>query len=97
MTVCCFDDSASLSLVRMPNQVVSDAEGKALAEEYHIKFYETSAKNDVNVVEAFTSIAKDIKRRLMDNPNANQQKQGLVLPSDPNNKGEKKGCCKGGS
>lgn len=49
-------------------KLVETARGQSLAEEYGIKFFETSAKSNINVVEAFTAIATDIKKRLMDNP-----------------------------
>jgi len=49
-------------------KVVESARGQALADEYSIKFFETSAKSNINVVEGFTSIAQDIKKRLMDSP-----------------------------
>jgi Ras-related protein Rab-8A len=44
-------------------KVVDSARGKALADEYAIKFLETSAKNSINVEEAFITLAKDIKKR----------------------------------
>lgn len=53
----------------MSEKVVETSRGQALADEYGIKFFETSAKSNINVVEAFTAIATDIKKRLMDNPN----------------------------
>jgi len=45
---------------------VETSRGQTLADEYGIKFFEASAKTNLNVVEAFTSIAIDIKKRLMD-------------------------------
>jgi len=43
-------------------------------------------------VEGFTSIAQDIKRRLMDNPAASSAAPGIRI--DPsNNGGGKSGCC----
>mmetsp|Transcript_31239 Transcript_31239/g.29780 ORF Transcript_31239/g.29780 Transcript_31239/m.29780 type:complete len:127 (-) Transcript_31239:172-552(-) len=73
---------------------VTTAEGKALAEEFGIKFYETSAKLNLNVDTAFMSIAKDIVDRLKENPehygseggNVNLQKEKLASTN-------KKSCC----
>lgn len=50
---------------------IETSRGAALAQEYGISFFETSAKADINVTEAFMSIAKDIKKRLIDDPNVN--------------------------
>merc|ERR1712139_410170 len=47
-------------------KVVDTRRGQELAESYDIKFFETSAKNNINVEQAFYSIARDIKKRLMD-------------------------------
>ena len=48
-------------------RVVSTEEGEALAKEFNIKFFETSARQDMNVDTSFEKIATDVKDRLMDN------------------------------
>ena len=73
-------------------KVVETARGRALADEYAIKFFETSAKNNINVVEAFTSIATDIKVRLMDNPTASPNPGSVRISADAARPSGK--CCK---
>lgn len=76
-------------------KVVETTRGQALAEEYSIKFFETSAKNNINVVESFEAIAKDIKKRLMDNPaNATQNSNGSVPLGPGGGKAQGGKCCK---
>eukprot|EP01110_Echinostelium_bisporum_P011231 TRINITY_DN497_c0_g1_i1.p1 TRINITY_DN497_c0_g1~~TRINITY_DN497_c0_g1_i1.p1 ORF type:complete len:218 (+),score=69.83 TRINITY_DN497_c0_g1_i1:99-752(+) len=78
-------------------KVVDSARGKALADEYGIKFLETSAKNSINVEEAFITLAKDIKKRLIDNnPEPSQQKDNIdqsKLGGKQTGKKDGKGCC----
>ncbi|XP_047330413.1 ras-related protein RABE1c-like isoform X2 [Impatiens glandulifera] len=50
-------------------RAVPTARGQALADEYGIKFFETSAKTNLNVEEVFFSIGRDIKQRLADTDN----------------------------
>ena len=44
---------------------VDTARAQSLADEYGLQLFEASAKDDINVTEAFIHITKDIKRRLM--------------------------------
>lgn len=75
-------------------KVVETARGQALADEYSIKFFETSAKSNINVTEAFTAIAKDIKKRLMDsNNNSAGQAGASIRINAANSGGSKGGCC----
>ena len=46
-----------------PRQV-SRERGEQLANEYGIKFLETSAKSSINVEEAFFTLARDIKAKM---------------------------------
>ncbi|XP_038684292.1 ras-related protein RABE1c-like isoform X2 [Tripterygium wilfordii] len=45
-------------------RAVPTSSGQALADEYGIKFFETSAKTNFNVEQVFFTIARDIKQRL---------------------------------
>ena len=67
-------------------------QGSDLANEYGIKFFETSAKLNTNVDEAFMSIAKDIVERLKVNPEHYGSEGGVSLNKDKGKK-DAKGCC----
>lgn len=73
-------------------QKITHEQGSALAKEYGIKFYETSAKMNTNVDESFMSIAKDIVERLKENPDHYGSNGGAISVSDAKNK-EKSACC----
>jgi Ras-related protein Rab-8A len=77
-------------------RVVSTEMGKALADEYSIKFFECSAKNSINVEEAFISLARDIKKRLIDKPGGESTTgtgtSGTVKPGQSTATSERK-CC----
>mmetsp|Transcript_16081 Transcript_16081/g.22328 ORF Transcript_16081/g.22328 Transcript_16081/m.22328 type:complete len:224 (+) Transcript_16081:88-759(+) len=90
----------------MVDKKVIDADrGQALANEYGIKFVETSAKNSINVEEAFVTLAQAIKERLIDTRNGDAPKDPtpapptdggiVVVDQQPqkDNKPQKDGCC----
>ncbi|CAG8604924.1 18402_t:CDS:2 [Dentiscutata erythropus] len=75
-------------------KAITKEQGQALADEFKIKFLETSAKANINVEEAFFTLARDIKKRLIDTHTPEQPK----VPSDGKINIESKsrftsGCC----
>ena len=75
-------------------QKVKMEQGKALAEEFELKFFETSAKLNINVDKAFVSIATDIVARLKVNPDYDSE-GGMNLNKDKGKTSAagSKGCC----
>jgi Ras-related protein Rab-8A len=78
-------------------QKVTPESGKALGEEFGLQCFETSAKMNLNVDKAFTSIASDIVERLKVNPDHYGSEGGMNLSKDKNKAGSvagaKAGCC----
>eukprot|EP00252_Welwitschia_mirabilis_P001872 TRINITY_DN1183_c0_g3_i1.p1 TRINITY_DN1183_c0_g3~~TRINITY_DN1183_c0_g3_i1.p1 ORF type:complete len:204 (+),score=48.02 TRINITY_DN1183_c0_g3_i1:292-903(+) len=74
------------------NKVVDYGTAKAFADEIGIPFLETSAKNAINVEEAFMTMAAEIKNRVSSQPAINSQR-----PTTIQMKGQpvvqKSGCC----
>ena len=74
---------------------VTTEEGQKLAEENGMKFFETSAKNDINVKETFESITKDILD--VQYKEEGESRNSLVIDRNIEKKKdeekEKKGCC----
>jgi Ras-related protein Rab-8A len=63
---------------------VSTAQGQNLAKEFNIKFFETSAKADINVEKAFQAIARDSKKRFdVSHPKEETKSTGLIGIRDP--------------
>jgi Ras-related protein Rab-8A len=80
-------------------RTVATARGQALAEQHGIPFFETSAKNGINIEEAFSAITRDIKQRLLDGGRAGPGTSGpggtirLSSAGGANAASGKKGCC----
>ncbi|KAF5840580.1 Rab8/RabE-family small GTPase [Dunaliella salina] len=79
-------------------RAVPYSKGKALADEYGVQFFETSAKENINVEEVFTAIAKDVMKRLQQEQAQQEQQVQPPMPmqlSNPIDKEKKKksGCC----
>jgi len=71
-------------------KVIDTARGKALSDQYGIKFLETSAKNSINVEEAFTELAREIKKRLIDTAEQNFQDEKNIKLNKKDSKGTNK-------
>ncbi|GAY45255.1 hypothetical protein CUMW_088110, partial [Citrus unshiu] len=79
------------------NLAVPTSKGQALADEYGIKFFETSAKTNLNVEEVFFSIAKDIKQRLAESDSKSEPQTIKINQPDTGASGaqaaQKSACC----
>jgi Ras-related protein Rab-8A len=80
----------------MENRAVSIEEGEGLAKEYNIPFFETSAKQDINVGASFLAIATQVKNRMTSDGaaagGAGAQK-GLAINHSAQSSEKKGGCC----
>ena len=76
----------------LDEKVVSTEEGEKLAKEFNMSFFETSAKNDVNVEQSFQSIAMSVKKRL-EADGASGPTGGNAMKLSQQNANVKKGCC----
>ncbi|GFH26104.1 uncharacterized protein HaLaN_24194 [Haematococcus lacustris] len=79
-------------------RAVPYSRGKALADEYRIQFFETSAKENVNVEEVFTAIALDVMKRLqaeqqLNNPVTEQPPLQLTTDLQQPQHKPSSGCC----
>lgn len=78
----------------LDEKVVSTEEGQRLASEFGMEFWETSAKNDINVEQSFHSIAKSVKDRLISDGGIGPTgAKGNVKLHSAQNSGNKRNCC----
>ena len=73
----------------VPNRKVKTEEGKKLADEYGMGFFETSAKNNINIKQTFYYLAKEIKDKSL----PELVIQGTVKVNEKTAKKPKNGCC----
>ena len=74
-------------------RAVSFEEVDALAKEYNIHFFETSAKQDLNVEKSFLTIATEVKDRLLVDGGSGVSNAGGKKLQQANKEGKKGGCC----
>jgi Ras-related protein Rab-8A len=77
-------------------KLIAKEQGQALADEFGINFLETSAKANINVEEAFFTLARDIKKRLIDTHAQEQQihqNKRLELDNKHLKTNNGSGCC----
>ena len=72
-----------------PDRVVTKEEGKKLADDHNMSFFETSVKTNQNVTEVFNFLTKEILES-----NAGKTEGGGKKLEKKDNKNDKKGCCK---
>ena len=73
-----------------PDRVVTEEEGKKLADDYSMSFFETSAKTNKNVTEVFYHLSKEILKA----NEGNKELGGKKLTKTDNSKEGKRRCCK---
>ena len=77
----------------IPERTIETSEGQRLADTYGIKFFETSAKNNLNIEAAFNSIAKDIKEKILSEPTPIKDDNTTDLQNANKNKKPQGSCC----
>ena len=78
--------------IDLPIRAVSTEEGKTLAKHYGVGYFETSAKDNKNVTEAFTTLAKEAIE-MHNNIKSSQMNLSHKLGRKNFMGEEKKSCC----
>ncbi len=77
-------------------RVISYNQGKEFADNYGLKFIETSVKKNLNVNEAFDTLGRELMKASGDKKIIKQppnKKISVAKVQDLNNNEKKKGCC----
>ena len=72
---------------------MSREEGEALAAQYGVQFFETSAKANIGVTEAFTSITNDVVERLGNEEVGRSQDSRVKVDGQNQGGAKKRACC----
>ena len=74
---------------------VTIEQGKDFAQQYGMKFFETSAKNSINVNESFITMTTEIMKNASKKTTSAPKKDNVVVSSAPGGQTIKsgKGCC----
>ena len=75
------------------SRVITTKEGTDFANSYGMKFFETSAKNDINVSEAFQMLARQLIEINTENKKAPANQDKKITVSSAKSLKTKKGCC----
>lgn len=74
-------------------RLISEERGKNVASENGIKFFETSAKDNINIEQAFITLAEDILNK--QSPNREVTSGEVIVPGGTSQRKENS-CCSGG-
>lgn len=86
----------------LDKKIISKDQGQALADEYGIKFIECSAKSNIGIYyvlirigveEAFFTLARDIKKRLIDTAQDKESNNGTITVDDKKGSSITSSCC----
>jgi len=74
-------------------RLISEERGRGVAEENGIKFFETSAKDNINIEQAFITLAEDILNKQSPTRDNDDPK---IIPGTSSEAQKKDSCCSGG-